>query len=84
MKEIEERAIRFADEIGLKDRIRNAAIGSYMKGAIDQRKIDLQNCIRWCEDHNKEADSLGFMRIDTDSFRQWIKKMISYKSEEYD
>lgn len=49
----------------------------YERGATDQRTIDIENCVKWCENFNKEAEKTGCeQRIDVESFRQWITNMI--------
>lgn len=49
----------------------------YEKGATEQRQIDIENCVKWCENFNKNAEETGCIeRIDVESFRQWITNMI--------
>lgn len=49
----------------------------YEKGATEQRQIDIENCVKWCENFNKDAEKTGCIeRIDIESFRQWITNMI--------
>lgn len=49
----------------------------YYKGATEQRQIDIENCVKWCENFNKQSEKTGCdFRIDVESFRLWITNVI--------
>ena len=78
-KEIEIRAKEYANfKTGYSPDTRWAeAIRDYTRGAEDQMKANVENCVKWCEQFNRDAEVAGCeQRIDIDSFRMWITKML--------
>ena len=81
---IEERAEAYKQKIqdeasleGVEILAPNAYYAGYKQGASEQRAIDIENCVKWCEDFNHNAEMTGCeQRIDVDSFRQMITNMI--------
>lgn len=51
--------------------------------AIEQRKIDIENCVKWCKKFNEDGERIGCsQKIDVDSFREWIKDIIEVEDED--
>lgn len=77
MKDIEKRALdmKLSIQGGY---VPKESLKSYFLGELEkQRKIDIENCVKWCENFNKEAEETCCeQRIDVESFRKWITNMI--------
>lgn len=53
------------------------ATNSFLQGATEQQRIDIENCVKWCEEFNKNGERIGDnSRIDIDSVRMFITDII--------
>lgn len=78
MNMIEKRAEDYASVFSRSEQ--HFAEECYIQGATEQQRIDIENCVKWCEEFNRSGVMIGdFTRIDVDSFRAWITNMICPK-----
>lgn len=80
---IEERAekyaqsFRYLDLEDYDDGLRSGRCEGYVKGATEQKKIDIEKFVEYAKSFNKQNEELGIeARIDVKSMRSWVSNII--------